>query len=249
MTQIFQGKTALVTGASRGIGKAIARVLGGCGAFVIGTATTENGCQEITKAFATAGITGTGIVLDVKDRTSRDQFAERLQENGKTPLILVNNAGITRDNLFLRMKDEEWSDVISTNLDSVYHLCRICIRGMVKARFGRIINISSVVALSGNPGQTNYAASKAGIIGFTRSLAREIGSRNITVNAVAPGYIDTEMTAALSTEQQNSLHERIALGRMGSVEEVANVVKFLASDDASYITGATVNVNGGMYMA
>ena len=249
MTQYFQGKTALVTGASRGIGKAIARVLGNNGAYVIGTSTTENGCQEITKAFTSAGIAGQGIVLEVKDRASRDQFVERLQESGKIPLILVNNAGITRDNLLLRMKDEEWSDVIATNLDSVYHLCRICIRGMIKARFGRIINISSVVAFSGNPGQTNYSASKAGIIGFTRSLAREIGSRNITVNAVAPGYIDTEMTAALSEEQQNSLHERIALGRMGNVEEVASVVKFLASDDASYITGETINVNGGMYMA
>lgn len=248
MTQIFSGKIALVTGASRGIGKAIARVLGTNGAYVIGTATTENGSQGITKGFAEAGIDGRGLVLDVKDRTSREKFAELLSEAGHSPLILVNNAGITRDNLFLRMKEEEWSDVITVNLDSVYHLCRTCLRGMVKARFGRIINISSVVAFSGNPGQTNYAAAKAGMIGFTRSLAREVGSRNITVNTVAPGYIDTDMTAALSEEQQTSLQERIALGRLGHVDEVANTVKFLASDDASYITGETINVNGGMYM-
>jgi 3-oxoacyl-[acyl-carrier protein] reductase len=249
MTREFNGQTALVTGASRGIGKAIARVLGQHGAFVIGTATTEAGKQGIDKIFAELGIEGHGKVLNVADPDSVVTLADCLAGAGKTPSILVNNAGITRDNLLLRMKDDEWHDVINTNLDSVYRLCKICLRGMIKARYGRIINITSVVALSGNPGQTNYAAAKAGIIGFTRSLAKEVGSRNITVNALAPGFIATEMTEALPEQQQQLMKDQIALARFGNVDEVANAVRFLASADASYITGEILNVNGGMYMA
>jgi len=242
-------QTALVTGASRGIGKAIATTLGKHGATVIGTATTENGAANINAYLAESSITGNGLVLDVASDDSIKWLADELKAKSQSPTILINNAGITRDNLLLRMKDDEWNDVINTNLNSIYKLCRLCLRDMMKARYGRIINITSVVALSGNPGQTNYAAAKAGIIGFTRSLAKEVGSRNITVNAVAPGFIETDMTNHLTDEQRDLLLGQIALGRLGNVDEIAAVVTFLASQAAGYITGETINVNGGMYMA
>ena len=242
-------QTAVVTGASRGIGKGILQVLGNCGATVIGTATSDKGVKTIEDNIKKSGAAGRGYVLDVAVPESVEQFAASLAADGITPTILVNNAGITRDNLMLRMKDDEWLDVINTNLNSIYRLCKVCLKGMMKSRYGRIINITSVVALSGNPGQTNYSAAKAGIIGFTKSLAREIGSRNITVNAVAPGFISTDMTEALSEEQIGTMLDQIALGRLGEAEEVANVVAFLASKQASYITGETININGGMYMA
>lgn len=242
-------QAALVTGASRGIGKAIAMALGGQGARVIGTATTENGAVNISNGLAEAGIDGCGMVLDVASDESIRQLEEALKAKNLSPTILINNAGITRDNLLIRMKDEEWNAVLDTNLNSVYKLSRLFLRAMMKARYGRIINITSVVALSGNPGQTNYAAAKAGIIGFTRSLAKEVGSRNITVNAVAPGFIETDMTGQLADEQRNLLLEQIALGRLGNADEIASVVTFLASRAAGYITGETINVNGGMYMA
>lgn len=242
-------QTAIVTGASRGIGKAILQTLGNYGATVIGTATSEKGVKAIEDNLASHGITGKGFVLDVSNKASIEQFGKALSNAGFIPTILVNNAGITRDNLILRMKDEEWLDVINTDLNSIYHLCKLCLKAMMKARYGRIINITSVVALSGNPGQTNYSAAKAGIIGFTKSLAREIGSRNITVNAVAPGFINTDMTGDLTEEQISTMLDQIALGRLGEAEEVAGVVAFLASRNASYITGETININGGMYMA
>ncbi|MEX2523894.1 MAG: 3-oxoacyl-ACP reductase FabG [Gammaproteobacteria bacterium] len=245
----LHGQTALVTGASRGIGRAIATALGRAGAFVIGTATTEAGAEKIGEAFRSDGVEGLGGVLDVSDKASVERFASFLSENALTPTILVNNAGITRDNLLLRMNDEEWEEVINTNLGSVYRITRLCLRGMMKARSGRIINITSVVAESGNPGQTNYAASKAGMIGFTRSLAREVGSRGITVNAVAPGFIKTDMTDTLTQEQKQTLLKQIALGRLGDAGEVAGTVVFLASEAGGYISGETINVNGGMYMA
>lgn len=240
---------AVVTGASRGIGKAILHTLGQCGAMAIGTATSDKGVKAIEDDLKKIGAAGRGYVLNVADPVSVEQFSNSMSDAGIVPTILVNNAGITRDNLMLRMKDDEWLDVINTNLNSIYRLCKICLKGMMKARYGRIINITSVVALSGNPGQTNYSAAKAGIIGFTKSLAREIGSRNITVNAVAPGFISTDMTEALPEEQISTLLDQIALGRLGEAEEVANVVAFLASKQASYITGETININGGMYMA
>lgn len=245
----LDGQTALVTGASRGIGRAIATALGRTGAVVIGTATTEAGAKKIGTDFQTDGIEGLGTVLDVSDRASVENFASFLSENSLTPTILVNNAGITRDNLLLRMNDEEWDEVINTNLGSVYRITRLCLRNMMKARFGRIINITSVVAESGNRGQTNYAASKAGVIGFTRSLAREVGSRGITVNAIAPGFIKTDMTDTLTQEQKQTLLAQIALGRLGEAEEVAGTVVFLASEAGGYISGETIHVNGGMYMA
>lgn len=249
MNITLANQTALVTGASRGIGKAIAIALGREGAFVIGTATTEAGAQSIDDALAANRLKGKGYVLNVADVVSVGTFAENLKNDGHSATILVNNAGITRDNLLMRMKDEEWDDVINTNLNSIYRLSKLCLRAMMKARQGRIINISSVVALSGNAGQVNYAATKAGIIGFTRALAKEVGSRNITVNAVAPGFITTDMTDALTEAQQLTLAGQIALGRLGRVEEVAAVVTFLASPAAGYISGETINVNGGMYMA
>ncbi len=245
----LEDKIALVTGASRGIGAAIASSLGKQGAYIIGTATSDHGVDKITGSFNADGISGEGIVLDVGDQSSVDGLVDALKQAGHSVLILVNNAGITRDNLLMRMKDNEWDEVINTNLSSIYRLCKICVRDMMKARYGRIINITSVVALSGNAGQTNYAAAKAGINGFTRSLAKEIGSRNITVNAVAPGFISTDMTDALPQEQHKILLEQIALGRLGEVKEVASVVTFLASSAAAYITGETINVNGGMYMS
>ncbi len=244
----FENQIALVTGASRGIGKAIAEVLGQRGATVIGTATSVQGAQAIGESLAAAGIKGAGKMLDVTDAESIAALIRDVTDNYGTPAILVNNAGITRDNLLLRMKDDEWDDVIETNLTSAFRMCRACLKGMMKARFGRIIMISSVIGATGNPGQANYAATKAGVIGFAKSLAREIGSRGITVNAVAPGFIDTDMTRALPEEQRTALVGQIALGRLGDVTDIANTVAFLASSDAGYITGETIHVNGGMYM-
>ena len=240
---------ALVTGASRGIGKAIAAVLGSRGATVIGTATTDNGAAAISEALASSGIKGAGKVLDVTDPGSVDALMKDIKDEFGAPTILVNNAGITRDNLLMRMKEEEWDDVIQTNLTSVFRMSKACLRGMMKAKRGRIITITSVIGATGNPGQANYAATKAGVIGFTKSLAREVGSRAITVNAVAPGFIDTDMTRALPDEQREALLGQIALGRLGAVEDIANAVAFLASADAAYITGETIHVNGGMYMS
>jgi 3-oxoacyl-[acyl-carrier protein] reductase len=244
----FENQIALVTGASRGIGRAIAEVLGRRGATVIGTATTEQGARDISAALHDAGIRGEGKVLDVTDPDSIASLVKDVTDNYGTPAILVNNAGITRDNLLMRMKDEEWDEVIETNLTSAFRMCRACLKGMMKARFGRIIMISSVIGATGNPGQANYAATKAGVIGFAKSLAREIGSRGITVNAVAPGFIDTDMTRALPEDQRTALLGQIALGRLGDVSDIANTVAFLASSDAGYITGETIHVNGGMYM-
>jgi len=244
----FENQIALVTGASRGIGKAIAEVLGRRGAIVIGTATSEPGAQAISESLAAAGISGAGKVLDVTDTESISSLVRDVTDHFGTPAILVNNAGVTRDNLLMRMKDEEWDEVIETNLSAAFRMCRACLKGMMKARFGRIIMISSVIGATGNPGQANYAATKAGVIGFAKSLAREIGSRGITVNAVAPGFIDTDMTRALPEDQRTALLGQIALGRLGDVTDIANTVAFLASSDAGYITGETIHVNGGMYM-
>ncbi|MCH9048900.1 MAG: 3-oxoacyl-ACP reductase FabG [Proteobacteria bacterium] len=244
----LEGQVALITGASRGIGQSIAITLAKAGAHVIGTATSENGVQSINKALADAGLDGSAYVLNVTDKSSIEALEDALKTDGHRPSILVNNAGITKDNLLMRMKDDEWEDVINTNLNAIYRITKMCLRGMMKARQGRIINITSVVAMSGNPGQTNYAASKAGMIGFTRSLAKEVGSRGITVNAVAPGFIKTDMTDALTDEQRDTLLNQIALNRLGKVNEIAEVVSFLASKDAAYITGETINVNGGLYM-
>ena len=244
----LEGQIALVTGASRGIGKAIAEKLGKAGAYVIGTATSEAGSTSIKENFAVLEIQGTAYVLDVAATESIEQLGNSLAEDGHTPGILVNNAGITRDNLLIRMKDDEWDAVINTNLNSVYRVSKLCLRGMMKARYGRIINITSVVGCSGNPGQSNYAAAKAGMIGFTRSLAKEVGSRGITVNAVAPGFIETDMTDKLQEEQRQALLGQIALNRLGAADEIASVVLFLATAGAAYVTGETVHVNGGMYM-
>lgn len=245
---MLENEIALVTGASRGIGKAIADVLGASGAVVIGTATSEAGASAITGRFQAAGITGVGKVLNVTDPDSVATVIKEIGAEFGAPTILVNNAGITRDNLMLRMKDEEWADIIETNLTAIFRVSKACLRGMMKAQKGRIINIGSVVGSTGNPGQVNYAAAKSGVIGFTKSLAREVGSRNITVNTVAPGFIDTDMTRELSEEQRSVLLNNIPLGRLGSPDEVAKVVLFLASNDASYITGETLHVNGGMFM-
>lgn len=245
----LQGKVALVTGASRGIGQAIALQLGAQGATVIGTATSEKGAQSITQALQDKGIQGVGMVLNVCDAASVAATLERIQTEFGAPLILVNNAGITRDNLMLRMKDDEWFDVIDTNLHSLYRMSKAVLRGMTKARWGRIISIGSVVGAMGNAGQVNYAAAKAGLEGFGRALAREVGSRSITVNAVAPGFIDTDMTRDLPEAQRDALLTQIPLGRLGQAQEIANVVGFLASEQASYVTGTTIPVNGGMYMS
>lgn len=242
-------KIALITGASRGIGKATALALGHQGMFVAGTATTEAGAEAITAFLCEEGVKGQGLVADVSDADSVAALLEEIATLAGLPVVVVNNAGVTRDNLLLRMKAEEWDAVVNTNLNSMYRVCKACLKGMTKARFGRIINISSVVGSSGNAGQTNYAATKAGIEGFTRSLAKEIGSRGITVNAVAPGFIETDMTDALPEEQKLALLGQVPLGRLGRPEEIANVVAFLASDQGSYITGETLHVNGGMYMA
>ncbi|MGA7799718.1 MAG: 3-oxoacyl-ACP reductase FabG [Gammaproteobacteria bacterium] len=239
---------ALVTGASRGIGKAIAHELGARGATVIGTATTEAGAQAIAEALEAAGVKGAGRVLNVTDGASIEGLIKAVEADFGAPTVLVNNAGITRDNLLMRMKEDEWSSVLDTNLSSVYRLSKACLRGMMKARHGRIINIASVVGLTGNPGQTNYAAAKAGMIGFSKSLAREVGSRGITVNTVAPGFIDTDMTRALGEEQRELLLTQIPLGRLGDARDIACAVAFLASSEAAYVTGETINVNGGMHM-
>ena len=240
---------ALVTGATRGIGKAIALALGRVGATVIGTATKPEGAELISGYLKSEGLTGKGVVLDVADPVQIDAALKGLVAEFGDPTILVNNAGITRDTLLLRMKEEDWNAVIDTDLSSVFRLSKACLRGMMKARRGRIISIASVVGASGNPGQANYCAAKAGIMGFTRSLAQEVGSRNITVNTVAPGLIDTDMTRALSEEQRAGLLQKIPLERLGSPEDIAQAVLFLASPGAGYITGETIHVNGGMYMA
>lgn len=239
---------ALVTGASRGIGEAIAIELGRAGAKVVGTATSESGAEHISAYLKEHGINGFGLVLDVTQPASVASALETIEKELGAPSVLVNNAGITRDNLLMRMKDEEWETIIDTNLSSVFRLSKACIRSMTKARRGRIINIASVVAATGNAGQTNYAAAKAGIIGFTKALAREVAARNITVNAVAPGFIDTDMTRSLPDEAKANLLTQIPLKRLGNPKEIAGAVVFLASDAAAYITGETLHVNGGMYM-
>ncbi|MFA6699334.1 MAG: 3-oxoacyl-ACP reductase FabG [Thiomicrospira sp.] len=245
---MLSAKIALVTGASRGIGKAIALDLLAQGATVIGTATSETGAQAITDYIAQAGGEGQGMALNVTDSSQIEALMEQIVNLFGAPTILVNNAGITRDNLLMRMKDDEWDDIIQTNLNSVYRMSKACLRGMMKAKQGRIINIASVVGVMGNAGQTNYAAAKAGIIGFSKSLAREVGSRGITVNTVAPGFIDTDMTRALPQAQRDTLIQQIPLSRLGSPEDIAKAVTFLASDGGAYITGQTLNVNGGMVM-
>ena len=245
---MLEGKIALVTGASRGIGKAIADMLGAQGATVVGTATTESGAEAISQRFAAAGLTGRGMCLDVSDSASVEAVIKAISDEYGAVGILVNNAGITRDNLLMRMKDNEWDSVVNTNLSSIYRLAKACLRAMMKAKTGRIINIASVVGSSGNAGQTNYAAAKAGMLGFTKSLAQEVGSRGITVNAVAPGMIDTDMTRELPDSQRDALLASIPLGRLGQPEEIASVVAFLASDAGGYVTGETIHVNGGMYM-
>ena len=245
----LQGKLALVTGATRGIGRAIAQELGRQGASVVGTATTEAGAAEIGNALSQAGIKGAGMVLNVRDAAGCDALVESVQKQHGDILILVNNAGITRDNLALRMKDAEWDEVMDTNLKAVFRLSRAVMRGMMKARWGRIINITSVVGASGNPGQANYAAAKAGVVGMAKSLARELGSRSITVNCVAPGFIDTDMTRALPEAQRSALLGQIPLGRFGAPEDIAAAVAYLAAPAAGYITGCVLHVNGGMYMA
>lgn len=245
----LEGKVALVTGASRGIGQAIAHALAAQGAIVVGTATSDQGAQAIADKLAEAGYKGTGMKLDVRDADSVAAVLSAITETYGAPAILVNNAGITADNLLMRMKENEWDDVLNTNLGSVYRLSKAVLRGMTKGRWGRIINISSVVGGMGNAGQSNYAAAKAGMEGFTRALAREVGSRAITVNAVAPGFIDTDMTRALNDTQRDVMLEQIPLGRLGQAEEIAAAVGFLASEYAGYITGATLPVNGGMYMS
>ena len=245
----LKGQVALVTGASRGIGRSIALALGGRGATVVGTATTEAGAQSITAYLSEARIPGKGAQLDVRVATGIDALVAEIEQARGAVSILVNNAGIAQDNLALRMKEAEWDAVIDTNLKSVFRLSKAVLRGMMKARSGRIINITSVVGSSGNAGQINYAAAKAGIAGLTRSLAREIGSRGITVNCVAPGFIDTDMTRTLTEAQRGALLRQIPLARLGKPEDVAAVVAFLASPQAAYITGTTVHVNGGMYMS
>ena len=245
---MLNGQVALITGASRGIGKATALALGKQGATVIGTATTQGGADNISAYLKDADIKGMGLALDVTDAAQVDQVIAHIQKEFGDVGILVNNAGITRDNLLMRMKDEEWDDIIGTNLKSVFRLSRAVLRAMMKARQGRIISIASVVGVMGNAGQTNYSAAKAGIIGFSKSLAREVGSRNITVNCVAPGFIDTDMTKALPEAQREALLGHIPLGRLGQADDIAAAVVFLASPQAGYVTGTTLHVNGGMYM-
>jgi len=248
MMESLEGKLAVVTGASRGIGQAIALALGGIGATVAGTATSEAGAAKITKTLEERGLKGRGFVLNVADEAQMGALLERAQSDFGRLYALVNNAGITRDNLLMRMKDSEWDEIMTTNLTAVFKLCRLCLRDLVKAREGRIINIVSVSGEMGNAGQTNYAAAKAGVIGFTKSLAREIGSRNITVNCVAPGFIDTDMTRDIPEAQRQAAVQHIPLGRFGQPADVAAAVAFLASPGAGYITGTTIDVNGGMLM-
>ncbi len=244
-----QARVALVTGASRGIGRAIAERLAADGLTVVGTATTDSGAERITAYLKEAGNAGCGMTLDVADADSVAGVIKAITENYDAPLILVNNAGITRDNILMRMKPEEWSDVIDTNLSALYRVSKACLRGMTKARWGRIVNITSVVGSMGNIGQSNYAATKAGAEGFSRALARELGSRAVTVNCVAPGFIDTDMTRELTEDQRDLMLGQIPLGRLGAPEEIAALVAFLCSEAAGYITGETVHINGGMHMA
>lgn len=244
----LEGELALVTGASRGIGRAIAETLAGLGATVVGTATSDKGAEAIGDYLNTSGGKGQGMVLDVASSESVDTVIKAINKEYGAVGILVNNAGITRDNLLMRMKDDEWDSILNTNLSSVYRTSKACLRGMMKAKKGRIISIASVVGTTGNPGQTNYAAAKAGLVGFSKSLAREIGSRGVTVNVVAPGFIDTDMTRELSDEQREAMLKNIPLARLGESAEIAGAVAFLASPLGSYITGETIHVNGGMNM-
>jgi 3-oxoacyl-[acyl-carrier protein] reductase len=250
LAQAFRldGQVALVTGASRGIGRAILTTLAGAGATVVGTATRDEGAAEITRALEAGGFKGRGVVLDVSQPAQIDAVLADVEQREGAITVLVNNAGITRDNLLLRMKPEDWDAVLNTNLTSVFRLSKGVLRGMMKARHGRIVNVASVVGLTGNPGQANYAAAKAGILGFTKSLAREVASRNVTCNVVAPGFIDTDMTKALSEEQRGALATQIPLGRLGTVDDVACAVLYLVSPAGAYVTGETISVNGGMYM-
>ena len=244
----LDGKIALVTGASRGIGQAIALKLGAMGATVIGTATSDGGAEKITAYMKEAGIQGEGMKLNVTDLSEIETTIKQIGENHGAVTLLINNAGITRDNLLMRMKEEEWGDIMETNLTSIYRVSKACLRGMMKARGGRIISITSVVGAMGNAGQSNYAAAKAGVMGFSRSLAREVASRGVTVNTDAPGFIDTDMTKALPDEQKEALKVQIPAGALGQPEDIANAVAFLASNEAAYVTGQTLHVNGGMYM-
>ena len=245
---MLEGKVALVTGASRGIGQAIAVALGKAGATVAGTATSDAGAAGISDYLRGAGVKGAGFKLNVNDMAETETVLGRIEAEHGPVAILVNNAGITRDNLLMRMKDTEWDEIMDTNLKSVFRLSKLVLRPMMKARFGRIINITSVVGSMGNAGQVNYAAAKAGVVGFSKSLAKEVGSRNITVNCIAPGFIDTDMTRGLPEEQKNALLAHVPLGRFGLAEEIAAAAAFLASDGAAYVTGNTLHVNGGMYM-
>lgn len=246
---VLDGKIVLVTGATRGIGGAIATKLGEQGATIIGTATSQEGVDKINDRLHQLSLKGQGMVLDVKDKPGMEKMLEGIAEVYGPPSILVNNAAVTRDNLFLRMKDEEWDEVLDTNLKAVFHLTKACIRSMIKAKWGRIISIGSVVGSIGNGGQTNYAAAKAAIVGFTKSLAQEVASRNITVNVIAPGFIDTDMTRSLPEDHRKYLLDKIPMQRLGRAEDIASMVAFLASEEASYITGQTLHVNGGMFMA
>lgn len=243
-----EAKVALVTGASRGIGRAVAEALGNAGFVVVGTATTAAGAQAIDQYLAAAGLHGAGMALDVKDGPACEALLSQVRERFGEVLVLVNNAGITRDNLLLRMKDGEWDELFATNLRAVFVLSRLVLRAMMKARWGRIINITSVVGFTGNAGQANYAAAKAGVVGFSKSLAREVGSRGITVNCIAPGFIDTDMTRALTDAQREALVGQVPLGRFGSVHDIAAAAAYLASEGAGYVTGSTLHVNGGMFM-
>ena len=245
----MSAKVALVTGASRGIGQAIAKHLGAMDYIVVGTATSESGAEKISAYLKEAGINGRGMCLNVTNADSVSTVLKATGDEFGAPSVLVNNAGITKDNILMRMKEDEWSDVIDTNLNAIYRLSKACVRGMTKARWGRIINISSVVGSMGNAGQSNYAATKAGVEGFSRALARELGSRNITVNCVAPGFIDTDMTKELADDHKAAMLTQVPLGRLGEADEIAAVVAFLAADTGAYITGETIHVNGGMYMA
>ncbi|GMR15922.1 MAG: 3-oxoacyl-ACP reductase FabG [Gammaproteobacteria bacterium] len=245
----LENEIAFVSGASRGIGKEIALSLGAEGATVVGTATSESGAENISNYLKENDIKGKGLVMNVTDQDSITDTVKAITEDFGTPTILINNAGITRDNLVMRMKDAEWDDIMNTNLSSIFRVSKACLRGMMKAKKGRIISIASVVGVTGNAGQANYAAAKAGVIGFSKSLAREVGSRGITVNVVAPGFIDTDMTRALPEAQRDALLGQISLGRLGDAAEIAHAVTFLASPGAGYITGETIHVNGGMYMS
>lgn len=245
----LDGKVALVTGATRGIGQAILHTLGKMGATVIGTATSTEGAQSISRFCEQNHLKGYGIALNVTDPHAIESAMDSITSDCGTPLIVVNNAGITRDNLFMRMKDEEWEATLNTNLTGAYRVIKACLRGMIKAKWGRIISISSIVGTTGNPGQANYAASKAGLIAMSKSLAKEVASRHITVNVVSPGFIDTDMTKVLTEPQREALLETIPMGSMGTADDIANAVAFLASDQARYMTGETLHVNGGMYMS